>query len=136
LVGYLVFAPLMHVWFGLIGRIQHPNKIIQTILRVGADQGLGGPWFPALFFTSMTLMEGGTLLDVRKKLELAWFDTWKVGVVVFTPASAINQSIIPPPSRVLFMNGVALGWNTYLAYTNSKQGRTLTLQRDAALSVS
>ncbi|UZJ55653.1 hypothetical protein CBS101457_004973 [Exobasidium rhododendri] len=134
--GGFIFAPIMHVWFGFLGRIRHPNIVIQTAMRVGVDQCTAGPLFPAMFFTSMTLLEGGTMADVRAKLKAAWFDTWKVGFVVFTPASIINQSIIPLSDRVLFINSIALGWNTYLSYTNSRQARTLTAQKDAASALS
>ena len=110
----------MNTWFNLIGRIAMPNKVKQTIARVAADQILGGPFFPVIFYTSLTLLEGGSLEDVRKKLESAWFRTWTVGVMVFTPASALNMAVIAPQNRVLFVNSVSLSWNTYLSYTNNK----------------
>ena len=117
---HVVFAPMMHTWFGLIGRIELPNKVLQTVARVAADQLIGGPFFPAIFYTSLTLLEGGTLDDVRRKLERAWFRTWVIGALIFTPASAINMAVIAPQNRVLFVNGVSLSWNTYLSYTNNK----------------
>lgn len=115
-----VFAPIMNAWFGLLGRIVHPNLAIQTAKRVIVDQVIAGPCFPIIFYTSLTLMEGGTLQQVLDKIKAAWFLTWTVGVCVFTPASIINQSVIAPQHRVLFMNGVALCWNVFLSHTNNK----------------
>lgn len=120
----------MNAWFSLIGRIVMPNKALQAVTRVAADQLIGGPFFPAIFYTSLTLLEGGTLEDVRKKLERAWFHTWAVGVLVFTPASAINMTVISPQNRVLFVNGVSLSWNIYLSYTNNRH-KTLLSEAEA-----
>jgi protein Mpv17 len=115
-----VFAPLMHVWFGLVGRIQHINKVVQTVARVVVDQSIAGPIFPGLFYTCITLLEGGSLQDARTKVKSAWPDTWMTGVLVFTPASVVNMSMIAPPNRVLFMNAVGLSWNIYLSHANNR----------------
>lgn len=120
----------MHNWFRLIGRITLPNKAAQAVARVAADQLIGGPFFPAIFFTSLTLLEGGSLKQVRERLAKSWFSTWCVGVLVFTPASAINMTLIPPQNRVLFVNLVSLNWNAYLSYTYNRH-KTLIYDRQA-----
>jgi hypothetical protein len=116
----IVIAPIMNGWFAILNRIVHPNLAVQTAGRVAVDQVIGGPCFPAIFYTSLTLLEGGTLDQVRTKLKAAWFRTWRVGVCVFAPASIINQSVIAPQNRVLFINGVSLCWNVFLSHTNNK----------------
>lgn len=92
----------------------------QTVARVAVDQLIGGPFFPAIFFTSLTLLEGGTLRQVRERLEKSWFRTWCVGAMVYIPASAINMTLIPAQDRVLFVNLVSLNWNAYLSYTHGR----------------
>jgi protein Mpv17 len=110
----------MNVWFATLNRIHHPNLAIQTAKRVVVDQGVAGPCIPAFFYTSLTLLEGGTLQQVQTRLKDAWFRTWSIGVCVFAPASIINQSVIAPQNRILFISGVALCWNVFLSYTNNK----------------
>lgn len=121
----------MNGWFSVLGRIFHPNLAIQTVKRVALDQIVAGPCFPVIFYTSLTLLEGGSLQQVRTKLEAAWFRTWTVGVCVFTPASIINQSVIAPQHRVLFINGVSLCWNVFLSYTNNRH-KNISLVSEAA----
>lgn len=110
----------MSFWFKQVGKITHPNKIAQTAMRVVVDQGVGGPAVPVLFFTSLTLMQGGTLDDVRKKLKAAWLNTWKLGASIWIPFSTINMSLVPADARLLSTNAVALCWNIYLSYTNER----------------
>ncbi|CAO1625594.1 unnamed protein product [Parajaminaea phylloscopi] len=131
--GGMIYAPIMSSWFKVVGRINHPNKVVQTVTRVVVDQGVGGPSVPVLFFTCMTLMEGGSFQDVRRKLEAAWFNTWKTGVTIWVPASTINMTVVPPDARVLFTNSVALMWNVYLSYTNERH-RILLGQRTADIA--
>ncbi len=95
----------MHNWFRLIRRITLPNKAAQAVARVAADQLIGGPFFPAIFFTSLTLLEGGSLQQVHDRLKKSWFRTWCIGVLVFTPASAINMTLIPSEQRPLCQPG-------------------------------
>jgi hypothetical protein len=46
--------------------------------------------------------------------------TWCVGELVFTPASAINMTLIPLHGRVLFVNLVSFSWwNAYLSYMHN-----------------
>lgn len=110
----------MHNWFRLIRCIMLPNKAAQAVARVAADQLIGGPFFPAIFFTSLTLLEGGSLQQVRERLKRSWFRTWCIGFLVFTPASAINMTLIPPQNSVLFVSLVSLNWNAYLSYTHNR----------------
>ncbi|PWN52774.1 protein SYM1, partial [Violaceomyces palustris] len=118
--GGVIYAPIMTTWLSLIGGIKMQSKVLQTVVRVAMDQIIIGPILPAVFFTSLTLLEGGDLKKVSEKLSKAWFDTWLVGVAVFTPASVINMTLIAPQNRILFVNAVGLSWNTFLSYKNSR----------------
>lgn len=117
----------MNQWFSILNRIKHSNLAIQTAARVGVDQLIGAPCIPALFYASLTLLEGGNLDQVQSKIKAAWWPTLKVGWCVFTPASIINQSIVPPQTRVLFINSIALCWNVFLSYTNNKYKQSANL---------
>ncbi len=69
----------------------------------------------ALFFSSTTLMAGGSTQDVKRKLDESWWSTLKTSWGVWIPVQALNMALVPPQQRLLFVNVVNLAWNTFLS---------------------
>jgi protein Mpv17 len=107
------------------------------LFQVALDQSIAAPSMLALFFSATTLMAGGSTTDVKHKIEESWWPTlltsWKgelflsvslqrpscsdarLELAVWIPVQAINMAFVPPQQRLLFVNVVNLGWNTYLS---------------------
>ena len=70
----------------------------------------------------MAWMEGA---DPKKRLDDAYIEALKKNWLVWPAVQTVNFTYIPLEHRVLVVNIVALGWNCYLSYINSK-GNTPT----------
>ena len=65
----------------------------------------------------MAYMEGAS---VRKRLADAWWPVFRTNLFLWPWVQMANFGLVPLEHRVLVVNVVALGWNCYLSYMNSK----------------
>ncbi|EJU04360.1 hypothetical protein DACRYDRAFT_20915 [Dacryopinax primogenitus] len=129
--GGLIFAPIICGWYGILERL--PKAVITSprfgvLLKVGLDQFVFTPGLIAVFFTSMTLMEGKGSEEVGRRLHGAWAPTLVRNWGVFIPTQLVNFSVVPLQHRLLVVNVVNLFWNTYLSYANSQATKEETVK--------
>lgn len=117
--GGAVFGPAAATWYGLLQRhvvLSTPRKTM--LARVAADQGLFAPVFIGVFLGSMAVLEGGS---PKEKLEKNYTNALTANYMLWPAAQMVNFSVIPLEHRVLFVNLVSIGWNSYLSYLNSSK---------------
>lgn len=117
--GGIVFAPLGDKWYKVLARVKAPNfessTLINTVLRVGLDQAVFAPFVGIpLYYSLMTLMEGGDREVIEKKIKNNWWNTLKTNWLVWPAAQALNFGLVPVQFRLLVVNVVSIGWNCYL----------------------
>lgn len=56
--GGAIFAPIVMPWFRVLERIQYTSRVLTTATRVAADQFVAAPCLVAIFFSSMSVLEG------------------------------------------------------------------------------
>ncbi|KAK0562632.1 Protein required for ethanol metabolism [Tilletia horrida] len=113
--GGVLFAPIIIQWFKVLERIQFQSRAATIGAKVAADQLIAAPNIVVLFFGTTTLMAGGSIEDVKQKLRESWWPTVKANWAVWGPVQTVNMGFIPVDQRLLFVNVIALFWNTYLA---------------------
>lgn len=119
LYGGAIFGPAAATWYGLLQRhvvLSTPRKTM--LARVAADQGLFAPVFIGVFLSSMAVLEGGSPKD---KLDKNYKNALTANYMLWPAAQMVNFSVIPLEHRVLFVNLVSIGWNSYLSFLNSSK---------------
>ncbi|KAK3984875.1 hypothetical protein QBC44DRAFT_7437 [Cladorrhinum sp. PSN332] len=121
LYGGLVFGPCASTWFGLLSKhVNFPGSPNRTILaRVAADQGLFAPVFIGVFLSSMAVLEGGS---PAAKLSESYFPALSANYMIWPFVQMVNFKFVPLQHRLVFVNVVSIGWNSYLSWLNSKSG--------------
>lgn len=134
LYGGGVFGPLVVHWYKFLQRAVRiptsPN--LEIVARVALDQAVFTPVNLTLFFSSMATMEGvmgddgkeglDTRERVRKKLRDNWLQGLRANWTVWPGVQLVNFRFVPLEHRLLVVNLVSLGWNSYLSYLNQQQG--------------
>ena len=95
-----------------------PSPPPGALTRLAADQLLFAPLFVGTFFAALLTLEGrprDAAAKVRADLPAALKANWALWV----PANFVNFRFVPPHLQVLFANGVALVWNTYLSIVSN-----------------
>ncbi|KAE8269381.1 hypothetical protein A4X09_0g2946 [Tilletia walkeri] len=120
--GGVIFSPILIQWFKALEKIKFQSRAATIATKVAADQFIAAPNVVALFFASTTLMAGGSFDDVKQKLRESWWSTVKMNWAVWIPVQSVNMAFVPVDQRLLFVNVVALFWNTFLSVIASNQG--------------
>ncbi|XP_048236703.1 protein sym-1-like [Haliotis rufescens] len=74
-----------------------------------------------VFLTGMAAFRGDSFHDIKQKVKQDYLTILMTNYKVWPAAQLINFYLIPLQHRVLFVNFVALGWNTYMAWMSEKK---------------
>jgi hypothetical protein len=118
-IGGVLVGPTLHFWYGTLARLVPSTAVAGVVGRVGIDQFLFAPCFVVAFFAGLKLVEGRVDL-LPELVREQWWTTVKTNWLLWIPAQAINFTFMPLHLQVLFANGVALVWNTYLSYAGHR----------------
>jgi protein Mpv17 len=119
LYGGFVFGPVATTWFNLLARkIVIPGRPrLETLARVGCDQGAFAPVMIGVFLSSMATMEGAS---AKERLEKNWWTALRTNWMIWPFVQFINFTYLPLQYRVLFANIISIGWNSYLSWVNTQ----------------
>lgn len=133
LYGALIFAPLQSFWLGVVvEQLPVQPGAAGTMAKVALDQLTMSPFGLALFLAYTTFFTPFTppfprdgswsrealdlrRLAVRNKLVSDFIPTLKSSWAVWIPVQILTMGVVPPRERLLFVNLVALLWNTFLS---------------------
>lgn len=120
LYGGCVFSPLASLWFSsALERVRFTSRYANIATKVALDQFIASPAFIALFFSTTTLLNGGSLNDAKQKVKQNWWNTLKTAWALWIPVQSLNMALVPPNQRLLFVNVVSIFWNTFLSIKSS-----------------
>ncbi|WVQ77544.1 hypothetical protein IAR50_007231 [Cryptococcus sp. DSM 104548] len=123
--GSFIFAPPAHTWLSRLDKIKTSNKATTLAAKVALDCLVWSPCVTFMFPTSLGLLEGKSIDEVRQKVAMGWFPTWQKAVCVFGPTQIINFTLIPPQHRFLAVQSVGMCWNTFLSWQNNRNNKLL-----------
>jgi len=125
--GGVIAGPIFVNWYAFLDRfitIQSPFRAL--LARVSMDQFLFAPSFIALFFSSQGLMERKSPDAIKQKLRERYPTALVNNYKVWPAVQLVNFYFVPLQHRLLVVNTVALGWNTYMSLLNQATA-TVTL---------
>ncbi|XP_035698567.1 mpv17-like protein 2 [Branchiostoma floridae] len=111
-----MMGPFNHFWYKMLD-FYLPGTTFYTITRkILCDQIVAAPFFASFFLIGMGSLEGESIetsiADLKKKFWAIYLADW----TVWPPAQAINFYFVPSHLRVIYVNCMTLGWDTYLSY--------------------
>jgi len=127
-LGTFLVGPVIHVWYNALNGIWPGTTVVRVVQRVLVDQFIFTPAFLTVWLTALwTLQDWDDDVPAERRddywtdLRRAWPVVLPANWCLWIPAQAINFRFVPLPYQVLFSNVVALVWNAFLSFTNSRQ---------------
>ncbi|KAI8050576.1 hypothetical protein BDF22DRAFT_777939 [Syncephalis plumigaleata] len=127
-------APIIHHWYALLDRRfplpvassgvdtrMNTRMLGQVVKRVLGDQVMFAPVGLAVFFSIMTLFEGGGVAQIKEKLKTSYVSALSVNYMVWPAVQFVNFCFVPLLLRVPFVSAVSVFWNSYLSYLNNQR---------------
>ncbi|KAJ2455782.1 hypothetical protein EV183_000630 [Coemansia sp. RSA 2336] len=102
-------------------RSEQKHTARQVGKRLACDVLLYEPTMYALFFSSMALMEGGGLDDVKYRVSTLLLPTYLTGLTISPIIQSINFAFVPLIYRVPFGSSFDLFWDSYLSWVNNEK---------------
>ncbi|WPG99641.1 Hypothetical protein R9X50_00246000 [Acrodontium crateriforme] len=121
-MGYgFLMAPVQLQWFGFLERTfpLEGSPTFNAFRRVAFDQLLFAPVGLAIFFTFMTVAEGGGKRAVAKKFQEVYVPALKANYIVWPAVQMLNFRVVPIQFQIPFVSTIGIAWTAYLSLTNS-----------------
>ncbi|KAI1436146.1 hypothetical protein GGR50DRAFT_259441 [Xylaria sp. CBS 124048] len=132
-----VMAPVQFKWFGFLSHafpITKTSAFVPALKRVAVDQIAFAPISVALFFSVMTVAEGGGRRAVALKLRDMYLPTLKANYMVWPAVQIINFRLLPVQFQLPFVSTIGIAWTAYLSLSNASEDDVLQHQNVAPYS--
>lgn len=154
-------APIQFKWFGFLSRafpVTKTSAFVPALKRVAVDQIVFAPVSVALFFSVMTVAEGGGRRAVALKLKDMYMPTLKANYMVWPAVQIINFRLMPVQFQLVsvssahtshcmhyfnlvltmvqqpFVSTIGIAWTAYLSLSNASEDEALQHQNVAPYS--
>lgn len=112
----LGLGPGLLVWYKFLERVIGKEQTLKaTLKKVALDQTIFAPVGLFSIMGAKSLLDGRSLEEFKTQLSNHYPEILVNNYKVWPAVQILNFSIVPLQFRVLIVQLVALGWNTYLA---------------------
>lgn len=116
-IGTFVIGPPKVFWLRtLASHITGKNDLLVVIKKVFLDQVIFAPFGLFLFLISLALIQGKKSSEIKQILTDDFSEILLANYKVWPTIQLVNFYFIPLQHQVLFIQTVAIIWNTYLSW--------------------
>jgi protein Mpv17 len=117
LVGTILHGPFFYGHFRLMERVVGPGRTLGAVVaKALIGQFVSFPVYLLGFFPLRGALDGASAQEIRATIADKLPRTVVAGAAVWVPANLLNFALVPLPYRLVYVNCIGLGWQTYLSH--------------------
>ncbi|KAL3282232.1 hypothetical protein HHI36_005426 [Cryptolaemus montrouzieri] len=125
-IGTFVIGPPKVLWLrSLATYIKGQNGISVVIKKVILDQLIFAPFGLILFLVSLGIVQGKHPTEIKQVLRDDYAEILIANYKVWPAIQLVNFYLIPLQHQVLFIQTIAIIWNTYLSWKTHSEKRSV-----------
>ena len=117
-LGFCYFGPLVATWLGVLRRLNW--RVLPTVV---CDQLCFAPFASASFVFLHPILSGKGIKKAKEIFKTTYLTILTSSWLCWTPAQLINFAFVPFQFRMLYIQSVSLGWNSFLSYFSNQSLR-------------
>lgn len=118
--GLIIAGPALRGWYLLLEKSVKASTFA-PVKKMLLDQAFMAPAFLTTFITVMSKLKGHSWTTVKENMSHDFLPVLLNSYKVWPAVQLFNFYLVPLQHRVLVVNVVALGWNTYLAWRTERR---------------
>jgi protein Mpv17 len=128
IIGGVASTP-SYWWFSFLGRhFNYSSLPLSLLVKVIVQQSLFAPTFNTYFFAMQAALEGKGPPEVLERVGNTLPDSLLNSVKLWPAVTALNFWLVEARFRMLVAALVAVGWQGYLSYLNSREKRRIEIE--------
>ncbi|OAD62306.1 Protein Mpv17 [Eufriesea mexicana] len=118
-IGFFIAGPVTRTWYGILDKYVGSKGGMVVLKKVSYDQLFFAPAFLAVLLSTIGILQGNDLEQLKVKLYNEYPDILKNNYKLWPMVQLFNFYFIPLQYQVLIVQSIALLWNTYISYRTS-----------------
>jgi len=115
-IGTFIMGPALRTWFTFLDKLVGNKGWSAPLKKVALDQGLYAPFIIGVFMLSNGALQGMSRVEIEAHFALKYLDCLRTGYKLWPFVQIVNFYLVPVQYRILLVQIIALGWNTFLAW--------------------
>ncbi|KAF2971081.1 hypothetical protein GQX73_g2450 [Xylaria multiplex] len=119
-----------YIWFTFLSRsFNYSSRVLSIGIKVTVNQVLFTPLFNVYFFGAQALLSGDNLAEAWRRVANTVPVSWVNSCKLWPAVTAFNFAFVPFEYRSIFGGVIAVGWQTYLSFLNSRAEKLEALRQ-------